>query len=69
MAPPEASMAVVVIRVRVGKLVVVAMQTGPGDRPLLAQLGTATGYLPTSSKAGPCPDRITITLTVVYSRL
>jgi hypothetical protein len=36
-------MAVVVIRVRVGKLVVVAMETGPGDRPLLAAQGTAGG--------------------------
>jgi hypothetical protein len=43
MAPPEASMAVVVIRIRIGKFVMVAMESGPGNRSLLAAQGTAGG--------------------------
>ena len=43
MAPPKASMAVVVIGIRIGKFVVVAMEAGPGDWSLLAAQGTAGG--------------------------
>ena len=42
-APPEAAMAVVVIRIRIRKLVVVAMQAHPVDRAVLAAQGPAGG--------------------------
>ncbi|EAU75180.1 50S ribosomal protein L9 [Synechococcus sp. RS9916] len=43
MAPPEAAMAVVVISIRIGKLVVVAMQAHPVDGAVLAAEGAAGG--------------------------
>ena len=42
-APPEATVAVVMIRIRIGKLVVVTVQTRPVDRAVLAAEGATGG--------------------------